>query len=229
MISPPSSSLTNRVVLVTGAGQGLGRAIAFGCAREGATVILHGRNVKKLEGVYDEIVDAGHAQPFIFPLDLSTASAAEFAAMAQAIQNQAGRLDAIVHNAALLTNLAPIEHQTLDQWLAMLRVNVAAPFALTRACLPLLANAPDASVIFTLDTRGQQPKAFWGGYAVSKAALGALLAILADEWESRPNLRVNGVVPGGIDAPMRKQTHPAESVADQTPVEKVVPLYLGLL
>lgn len=222
-------SLTGRVILITGAGQGLGRTLALGCAREGATVILHGRNVKKLEAVYDEIMAAQFPQPFIFPLDLNAAGSGEYAALVQAIQDQAGRLDGIVHNAALLTNLGPIEQQTLEQWLSILRVNLAAPFALTRACLPLLATAPDASVVFTLDTRGMQPKAYWGGYAVAKAGLAALLAVLADEWESRSTLRVNGVVPGAIDSPLRKQTHPAENVEQQMPLTKLLPLYLHLL
>jgi NAD(P)-dependent dehydrogenase (short-subunit alcohol dehydrogenase family) len=222
-------SLAQRVVLVTGAGQGLGRAIALACAQQGATVILHGRTARKLEAVYDEIDALAAAQPFILPLDLATATSADFAALAHSIQTQAGRLDGIVHCAALLTNLSPLEQQTLEQWLVMLRVNLAAPFALTRACLPLLSAAPDASVVFTLDSRGQQPKAYWGGYAVAKAGLAALLAVLADEWEHRPNLRANAVVPGPIASPMRRQTHPGETSAEQTAVEELVPLYLHLL
>jgi len=228
-MSSPLPSLANRVVLVTGSGQGLGRAVALACARAGATVLLHGRKAKKLEAVYDEIVARGDPQPFILTLDLEIAGSAELAGLAQAIQSQAGRLDGIVHNAALLANLAPIEHQTLEQWLSMLRVNTAAPFALTRACLPLLKTAQDARVVFTLDSHGVAPKAYWGGYAVSKAALAALVAILADEWESRPNLRVHGVVPGAIDSPMRKQTHPAESPESQMSLDRVVPLYVELL
>ena len=222
-------SLAQRVVLVTGAGQGLGRVIALACARQGATVILHGRTVQKLEGVYDEINAATATQPFILPLDLETATSSDFAALAHAIQTQAGRLDAIVHCAAMLTKLSPLEQQTLEQWLATLRVNLAAPFALTRACLPLLNAAADASVIFTLDSRGQQPKAYWGGYAVAKAGLAALLAVLADEWENRPNLRANAVVPGPIASPMRRQTHPGETLERQTAVEELVPLYMYLL
>jgi NAD(P)-dependent dehydrogenase (short-subunit alcohol dehydrogenase family) len=222
-------SLAERVVLVTGAGQGLGRVIALACARQGATVILHGRTVDKLEAVYDEIEAVSATQSFILPLDLATATSTDFAALTHAIQTQAGRLDGIVHCAAMLTKLSPLEQQTLEQWLAMLRVNLAAPFALTRACLPLLRAAPDASVVFTLDSRGQQPKAYWGGYAVAKAGLAALLAILADEWENRPNLRVNAVVPGPIASPMRRQSHPGETSAEQTAVEELVPLYLHLL
>src|SRR5689334_3072725 len=134
----PRDLLKNRVILVTGAGQGIGRTAALTFADHGATVILHGRNVKKLEKVYDEIEARRSAQPAIFPLDLEKAGDSEFAAIASAIEQQLGRLDGILHNASMLGSLSPLETQTLEQWLALLRVNLVAPFALTRACLPLL-------------------------------------------------------------------------------------------
>jgi NAD(P)-dependent dehydrogenase (short-subunit alcohol dehydrogenase family) len=225
----PAPSLQGRVVLVTGATGGLGRTLALACAARGATVVLHGRVARKLEAVYDEIVAAGHPEPSILPLDLATAHAEDFANVASALQAQSGRLDAIVHTAVMLGSLGPIEHQAFDQWLATLRVDLLAPFGLTRALLSLLRNAPDASVIFTLDTRGQEPKAYWGGYAVAKAGLSALLRILADEWENTANLRVNGVVPGPMRSPLRAQTHPGDDVTRLPPPEAFVPLYLHLL
>jgi NAD(P)-dependent dehydrogenase (short-subunit alcohol dehydrogenase family) len=176
---PSKDLLKSRVILVTGAGQGMGRSAALAYAAHGATVILHGRNVKKLESVYDEIEAAGGAQPSIFPLDLEKAEDKDFAAIAQAIKLQLGRLDGILHNAALLFNLTPLEAQTLDQWLALLRVNLIAPFALTRACLPLLKASPDGSVVMTSDTHGHAPAAYWGGFAVAKAAIEALVKIQA--------------------------------------------------
>ena len=172
------------MVLVTGASGGLGRALALACAAHGATVVLHGRVVRKLEALYDEIVAAGHPEPTILPLDLATAKAEDFANVASALQAQHGpRRRASCTPRSMLGSLGPIEHQSFDAWLATLRVDLLAPFGLTRALLPLLRAAPDASVVFTLDTRGQEPKAYWGAYAVAKAGLSALLAILADEWE----------------------------------------------
>jgi len=221
--------LRDRVVIVTGASGGLGRVLSFACARCGATVVLHGRNVRKLEAIYDEIVGAAHPEPIILPLDLATAKAEAFANVASALQAQTGRVDAIVHTAVMLGELGPIEHQAFDTWLATMRVDLLAPFGLTRALLPLLRAAPDASVVFTLDTRGQEPKAYWGGYAVAKAALSALLAILADEWERVANLRVNGVVPGPMRSPLRAQTHPGDDIMKLPPPEALVPLYLYLL
>jgi NAD(P)-dependent dehydrogenase (short-subunit alcohol dehydrogenase family) len=227
--SQPDKPLVDRVVLITGASGGLGSVLAMGCAEQGATVVLHGRVVRKLEALYDRIVDAGHAEPTILPLDLSVAQAEDFATVAGALQVQHGRIDAIIHTAVLLGSLGPIEHQAFDSWLATLRVDLLAPFGLTRALLPLLRAAPDASVTFTLDTRGQEPKAFWGAYAVAKAGLSALLAILADEWENVATLRVNGVVPGPMRSPLRAQTHPGDDITRLPPPGVFLPLYLYLL
>lgn len=228
--NPPAvASLRDRVVLVTGATGGLGAPLARACAAQGATVILHGRVVRKLEALYDEIVAARHPEPVILPLDLAKAAADDFGNVANALQGQLGRLDALVHTAALLGTLGPIEHQSFDSWLALLRVNVAAPMGLTRALMPLLSAAQDASVIFTLDNRGEQPRAYWGGYAVTKAGVATLARELADEWENRPQLRINAVVPGPIRSPLRGQTHPGEDRAALPPPDALVPLYLHLL
>jgi NAD(P)-dependent dehydrogenase (short-subunit alcohol dehydrogenase family) len=227
--SPPNAHLAGRVVLITGATGGLGRALSLACAKRGATVVLHGRVVRKLEALYDEIVAADYPEPSILALDLATARAEDFANVSSALQAQSGHLDAIVHTAVMLGSLGPIEHQAFDQWLATLRVDLLAPFGMTRALLPLLRKSSDASVVFTLDTRGQQPKAYWGAYAVAKAGLAALLTILADEWDKTPQLRVNGVVPGPMRSPLRTQTHPGDDVTRLPPPEALVPLYLYLL
>ena len=215
--------------MITGASGGLGSILAVGCAAQGATVVLHGRTVRKLETLYDRILSAGYPEPTILPLDLAIAKAEDFANVASALQAQHGRIDAIVHTAVLLGSLGPIEHQAFDSWLSTLRVDLLAPFGLTRALLPLLRGAPDASVTFTLDTRGQQPKAFWGAYAVAKAGLTALLAILADEWENVATLRVNGVVPGPMRSPLRAQTHPGDDITRLPLPDVFLPLYLYLL
>lgn len=226
---PPEDLLNGRVILVTGAGQGLGRAAALAFADHGATVILHGRNVGKLEAVYDEIEGKGGAQPAIFPLDLEKAEDKDFAAIAQAIKLQLGRLDGIVHNAALLFTLTPLELQTLDQWQALLRVNLIAPFALTRACLPLLKASPDASVIMTSETHGHVPAAYWGGGAVAKAGGEALVKIAAQEWEAFPNLRINTLVPGPVHTPQRTRTHPGEIKQELAQPADLMPCYLYLV
>ena len=226
---PPIASLRGRVVLITGASGGVGRPLAYACAEHGATVVLHGRIVRKLEALYDEIVDAGHTEPTILPLDLAKATADDFGNVASALQAQTGRLDALIHTAALLGTLGPIEHQSFDSWLSLLRVNVAAPMGLTRAVMPLLSQSEDASVVFTLDNRGEQPRAYWGGYAVTKAGVATLARELADEWENRPALRINAIVPGPIRSPLRGQTHPGEDRASLPAPEVLTPLYLHLI
>ena len=226
---PSLPDLAGRVVLVTGATGGVGAPLARACAGCGATVVLHGRTVAKLEALYDEIVAAGHAEPVILPLDFAKAEAADFGTIAAALESQFDRLDAVVHTAAMLGSLGPLEHQSYDAWLALLRVNIAAPMGLTRSVMPLLARAADASVAFTLDDRGIAPRAYWGGYGVTKAGVAALARELADEWESRPTLRVNAVVPGPIRSPMRGRTHPGEDRTRLPDPASLAPLYLHLI
>jgi NAD(P)-dependent dehydrogenase (short-subunit alcohol dehydrogenase family) len=227
--SAASDLLQDRVVLVTGAGQGLGRVAALTYASHGAHVILHGRKVAKLERVYDEIVAQQLPQPTIFPLDLETATDADFEAMANAIRQQVGRLDGILHNAALLTALTPLANQTLEQWQKLLRVNLIAPFALTRACLPLLMRAPEASVVMISETHAHSPAAYWGGFAVSKSGLEVLIQIWAQELEMHPNIRINALVPGPVASPQRSTTHPGEARSELPAPEDLMPYYLYLM
>ncbi|MDA8092504.1 MAG: YciK family oxidoreductase [Betaproteobacteria bacterium] len=225
----PADLLSGRVILVTGAGQGIGRIAALTFAAHGATVILHGRKVQKLEAVYDEMEQAGYPQPAIFPLDLEKAEGKDFAALAQAISSQIGRLDGILHNAAHFTSLTPLEHQNLESWLATLRVNLMAPFALTQACMPLLKKAPDASVVVTGETHGHAPSAYWGPYAVSKCGLEAMVTIWAQELEIYSNVRINALIPGPVDSPLRLRTHPAELKDTMRKPEDLMSTYLYLM
>ena len=163
------------------------------------------------------------------PLDLATAGADAFGATASAIQAQLGRLDALVHTAAFLGSLGPLAHQAIDAWQEAYAVNVGAAMALTRSCLSLLARAADASVVFTLDTHAIEPRAYWGAYAATKAAVATLAATLADESDNCANLRINAVVPGPIRSPLRMLTHPGEDRSALPEPESLVPLYLYLI
>ena len=225
----PPAFLRERVVLVTGASGGLGRAVALACAAHGATVALLGRKPERLTTTYDAIVAAGGAEPAAIPLDLAAAGDREFDTLAQMLRRDLGRLDAVVHCAAHFTPLGPLRDQPLEKWLAHLRVNLAAPFALTRACLPLLAGAPDGAVVFTSETHAARPAAYWGAFAVAKSGLHTLAAIWADECEQDRKPRFHVVVPGPVATPQRAQSHPGENRAGLRPAEAVARAYLRLL
>lgn len=204
------NSLQDRVILITGAGQGIGRASALACAARGATVVLLGRTTAKLEKVYDEIVAAGGPMPAIFPVDLEKAGDNDFQTLAQTIAYQLRRLDGIVHCAAEFEQPSPLHQQSAEQWLRLYKTNVIAPFAINQACLSLLAAAPAAAVVLVGETHGHAPAAYWGGFAVSKAALEAYFKVQSDEWAGHANLCLNLVIPGPINSPQRAKSHPGE-------------------
>lgn len=226
---PRSDLLRDRVILVTGASRGIGRVAALTFAAHGATVVLHGRDIAALERVYDEIESRGFAQPAAIPLDLDRATSRDYDGLAHAIESQLGRLDGILHNAAHFEKLSPLDQQNPEEWNTVLRINLVAPFALTQACARMLKTSPDASVVFTLESHGHQPAAFWGGYAVAKAGLEALMKIQAQEWLEHANLRANALVPGPVASPSRARTHPGEVAASQRQPEDLMRAYLYLM
>ena len=215
--------LAGRVLLVTGATQGIGRETALAAAAHGATVVLLARSVKGLEKVYDAIVEAGGPEPVAIPLDLLTASDDDFNTLAYQIKQAVGRLDGIVHCAAHFYALSPLRDQRIDEWMNQYRINTVAPFALTRACLPLLKAADDASVVFVGETHGQQPGPFWGAFGASKAGLNYLMQVAASEWDVYPNLRLNLLVPGPINSPFRTRTHPGEDKTERGDIAELMP------
>jgi NAD(P)-dependent dehydrogenase (short-subunit alcohol dehydrogenase family) len=209
--SPPQDLLSGQVILVTGATGGLGGAAARMMARHGATVILHGRDVKKLERLYDEIEAAGSAQPAILPLDFLKATQTELDGFAQTIQQTFGRLDAIFHGASHFRTLTPMTLLNLDVWKDHTLVNLAVPMALTKACIPLLKRAEAASVLFVSETHAIHPKAYWGAFAAGKSALGVCTQIWQDEQTETSPIRFNTVIPGPVATTMRATSHPGES------------------
>lgn len=226
--TPAKNALDGRVVLITGASDGIGKALALSCAAHGAVVILHGRNVRRLEATYDAIVAAGGKRPSILPLDFEKAGPAEYEALSAAIDKEYGKLDGLVHNAAMLGERAPVAHHDIPKWLRTMHVNVNAPFILTRYCIPLLKKSTDASIVFTSSGVVAKPRAYWGAYLSSKWASDGLMHMLADELESDA-IRVNSVDPGRVRTNMRLQAYPAEDRSKLKAPEEVVGPYLYLL
>jgi NAD(P)-dependent dehydrogenase (short-subunit alcohol dehydrogenase family) len=225
----PAGLLAGRAILVTGAGGGLGSALARACAALGANVLLCGRNVRRLEAVYDAIVAAGGPRPSIAPLDLERADASHYGALADAVRNEFGRLDGLVHAAAVLGERAPIEHYDVVTWLKVMHVNVNAAFIVTQALLPLLRVSQDASVVFTTSGVSVRGRAYWGAYAASKFALEGLMQVLADETDTTTCIRVNSVNPGRMRTPMRAKAYPGEVPESMPAPDQVLGPFLYLL
>ena len=208
--TPDEDLLAGRVILITGAGSGLGRALAIGCARAGASVILSGRNGAKLDRVYDEIEALGKPQPAIATLDLAAATAVEYDNLAKTIDGEFGKLDGLVHAAALLGDRTPLEQYDVPTWCRVLHVNLTAPFILSQVLLPNLRKSADASVIFVSSGVVKNPRAYWGAYAVAKSGLESVRSMLSQELEGEENIRVNSVNPGRMRTAMRAAAYPAE-------------------
>ena len=221
--------LKERIILITGAGDGIGKAAAKTFAAHGATVILLGRTTHKLESVYDEIEQAGHPQPAIYPMNLEGASYKDYQDLADRLEQEFGRLDGLVHNAAYLGTLTPLEHYDVMLWYQVLQVNLNAPFLMTQACLRLLRRSKDASVIFTSADVGRKGRAYWGAYSVSKAGLENVMQVLAAEVETNTFIRVNSIDPGAVRTQLRAHAYPGQNPASLPAPEDIMPLYLYLI
>lgn len=208
---PADRLLENRIILVTGAAEGIGRALATACASRGATVILLDRNVQGLETLYDEITVAGHPEPAIYPMDLKGATPADYRSLAKVLEKEFGRLDGLVHNAAYLGTLIPLAHCDDELWLDVMQINLNAPFLLTRSCLGLLQMSAAAAVLFLSDSVGRHGKAYWGAYGIAKAGIENMAQTLADELESNTTIRVNTYDPGPVRTALRLIAYPAEN------------------
>ena len=222
-----TGKLNGKTILVTGASQGIGAAVAKHCAAEGATVVLVARRQKRMEKVYDDITAAGSPEPYAVCFDLLTAEENEFAQLAVTIgEATGGRLDGIVHCASYFAALSPLDYQSVADWVKQYRINTVAPMGLTRAFTPMLLESADASVIFVSESHSEKAQAYWGGFGASKAALNYLAGSIADEWERFPNLRANTLIPGAVNSPLREKTHPGEARSERRDLADIMPAFV---
>lgn len=225
----PADLLAGRIIAVTGAGDGIGRAAALSFAAHGATVILVGKTIEKLEAVYDQIENAGHPQPAIYPIHLGGAVMKDYQDMHDTLQQEFGRLDGLLHNASILGDRKAIAQTSSEQWLEVMQINLNAEFMMTQALLPLLEQSTDGSIVFTSSGVGRKGRAYWGPYSVSKFAVEGLMQTLADELAKTSNIRVNSLNPGATNTAMRRSAYPAEDPASNPLPEQIMPAYLFLM
>lgn len=221
--------LEGRVILVTGAGRGIGAAAARAYAAHGATVLLLGKTEEHLNEVYDAIEAAGHPRPAVIPFNLETALPHQYDELAARLESEFGRLDGLLHNASILGPRTPLEQLSGENFMRVMHINVNATFMLTSTLLPLLKLSRDASVVFTSSSVGRKGRAYWGAYAVSKFATEGLMQVLADELDEVAPVRANSVNPGATRTGMRAQAYPAENPAENPLPEDIMPVYLYLM
>jgi NAD(P)-dependent dehydrogenase (short-subunit alcohol dehydrogenase family) len=226
---PPDNLLQDRVILITGAAEGVGRALALDCARHGATVILSGFREKALESVYDAITEADGPEPASLPLDLDQADESLMLGIATTLGDEFGRLDGLVHSAQYIPFLSRIDDYDADQWSKVLRINLTAPFLLTQACMPLLRAAEAASVVFQSDRVGRRALAYWGAFAAAMSGIEALMQTLSEETEGGSRIRANSIDPGPLRTAQRRELYPGEDPNTLLKPEQVTNAFLYLL
>lgn len=220
--------LANKTILITGAGAGIGRQAALTYAELGATVILLGKTVAKLEAVYDDILAKGFPEPAIVPLDLKGATKQNYIDLASTIESQFGQLDGALLNASILGELTPFNQIHQQTWQDVMQVNVNAQFLLAQALLPVLLKSQSASLVFTSSGVGNKGKAYWGAYSISKFATEGMMQVIADEYDTS-TLRTNVINPGGTNTNMRSSAYPAEDKSTIASPEDIMPLYVYLM
>jgi len=221
-----ADQLHDRIILITGAASGIGASVAKACASHGATVILLDKQLKGLESIYDQIEQDSGVTPALYPLDLKGASVPDYQQLANTILEQFGRLDGLIHCAASLGQLAPVEHQDSKTWLETLHINLTAAYLLTQACLPLLKKQAGSRLIFTTDSH--KDKAYWGAYGISKAGIEALAGQLKDELEARGHVDVHCIDPGNVQTELYKRAFPAVDPGGLPRPVDIAPQYISL-
>lgn len=226
---PQANCLKDKVILITGTGDGIGATAAKTFAKHGATIILLSKTEKKIVAINDEIVDAGYPQPAIIPLNLEEATADDYVGLAHSIEAEFGHLDGLIHNAAMFEGLSPIAQFDNTLWNRIVQVNLHAPFLLSQAMIPLLNKSQSSSMVFTSSGVAQQGRAYWNAYGVTKAASDNLMGILADELELNSPIRVNSIDPGRVRTRMRALAFPGEDPMTVPAPEDIMNSYIYLM
>ena len=219
----------DKVIMVTGAANGIGKAVTIALAEHGATVLMVDKKSRHLEKLFDEIVDRGFAEPIIIPVDLMEVTPESATELAQAIFDDIGKLDGLLHNAAELGSPSPLDQYDMDYWNSVMHTNLQAPYILSRALLPLLKQDYSTNLLFTSADVGREAAPYWGAYSIAYAGLEAQMTIWAEELENVSNIKVNSIDPGPVRTSFRRRSHPGESQESLITPQSIVAAYLHLL
>jgi NAD(P)-dependent dehydrogenase (short-subunit alcohol dehydrogenase family) len=233
MIIPSSyqikeGDLKGKVILVTGANRGFGLAMTMDLSKAGATVIMLGRDLGALEYAYDAVIDKGFQEPILYPLDIEGATPENYQSLQDDIFNQFEKLDGLIHNAAILGTMMPVDQYDIKLWYSTLQINLNGPFMLTQFLIPLLNKSDDARILFLSAEQGREAKAYWGAYGVSKFAIEGFAKTLSEELE-KTNIRVNTLDPGVMRTEMRRAAYPAEDTTKNPSPESKSPAIVYLM
>jgi len=223
------NDFTDKVIMVTGAADGIGKAVTIALAEQGATVLMLDKKSRHLEKLYDQVCERGFEEPIILPIDLMEITPESATELAQAVNDDIGRLDGLLHNAAELGSPSPLDQYDMNYWNEVMHTNLQAPYFLTRALLPLLKQDYDTNVLFTTADVGREALAYWGAYSIAYAGLEAQMTIWAQELEAISNIKVNSIDPGPVRTSFRRRSHPGESQASLATPQSITPAYLKIL
>jgi len=224
-----NNEFNDKVIMVTGAANGIGKAVTIALAKHGATVLMLDKKARHLEKLFDEIVERGYQEPIILPVDLMEVTPESATQLAQAIHDDIGRLDGLLHNAAELGSPSPLDQYDMDYWNEVMHINLQAPYFLTRALLPLLKQSYTTNILFTSADVGRHAAAYWGAYSIAYAGLEAQMIIWAEELETVSNIKINSIDPGPVRTGLRRRSHPGESQETLPIPNSITPAYLKLL
>ena len=224
-----NNPLIEKNILITGASSGIGKSLAINLSKFGANVIMLSKNEKALDSVYDEIKEKYNTEPMIIKCDLTDLNEIKSQEITDIIGENYSRLDAIIHNAAILEKMSNIENYDLVTWEKVLKVNLTSAFILSKYLISLMKSALVPRIIFTTSSVGRNAKAFWGAYSVSKAGINALSEILSDELETISNMKVFNFDPKATQTSMRSLAFPAEDRDSQKKPDFLIEYYLWML
>ena len=220
--------LDKKNILVTGASKGIGREIALGLSKFGANVILHGRSEDALDEIYDEIISKYKTDPMIIKCDLNLLDEDKSKEIVEVISKNISCLDGIINNAAIIGRMSSIADFDLDTWQKVLNTNLTSSFLLVKYLTPLMEDSERPRIIFTSSGVATKGKAFWGAYAISKAAVKSLSEILQEELEPLSKIKVFNFDPGATRTSMRAYAYPAEDPSSLKGTSSLLNYYLWL-